>query len=58
MSVKYQEYRVITEETSPDLEKRVNELLQKGWVPIGGVSITYVHPRYITQYSQAIALLW
>lgn len=58
MSVKYQDYKVIKEETDYMLQKRVNDHLQKGWIPTGGISITYVQPRHAVQYAQALILPW
>lgn len=34
------EYKVVSEETSADLENAVNVLIKSGWVPVGGVSVT------------------
>lgn len=58
MPVKYQDYKILSEESSYNLQRKVNELLQKGWVPIGGVSATTFETRYVPvkQYSQAVAL--
>jgi len=58
MPVKYKDYKVLSEESSYNLQRKVNELLKNGWVPIGGVSATNITTRYVpyTQYSQAVAL--
>jgi len=34
------EYKIIHGKTPEDLEKKVNALIQQGWKPLGGVSIT------------------
>ena len=43
--MKKAEYKVVSgPEGLPQLEKRVNDLLNKGWKPIGGVSFNSGYP--------------
>lgn len=39
-------YKVITEISMMKLEKKVNKLLQDGWRPLGGCSITTLETTY------------
>jgi hypothetical protein len=34
------EYQLVESGTIENVEKKVNELIQKGWQPLGGVSIS------------------
>lgn len=33
------EYKIIGEQNTDDLENRVNNAIDEGWIPIGGVSV-------------------
>lgn len=34
------QYKIVFEATAKELESKVNELLNKGWEPLGGVSVS------------------
>ena len=38
--VKFKEYRVVSEVGFVKFQNRVNDLIQQGWEPLGGVSYT------------------
>ena len=62
MSDSYHRYRLLTAETADELENLVDELLQDGWVPIGGVSVAIgrytpfgqSYPEDLRIYAQAM----
>lgn len=37
------EYKFVSEERGSDLEETVNRLIEQGWVPCGGVSVSVCH---------------
>ena len=38
---------ITVEQTYKEFEKLVNEQIEKGYIPLGGVSISYVSPHHI-----------
>jgi hypothetical protein len=36
------EYKLVLEQTGPDLEDSVNKWIAKGWKPLGGVAVSTV----------------
>lgn len=49
-------YKIITGDTSQNLEKRVTESLKEGWVPQGGVGTTFsgYMAQAVVQYKSAM----
>lgn len=51
-------YDIVTAATAHDLVKLVNQRIQEGWQPQGGVSITLVDYEHVTyrieKYAQAL----
>lgn len=42
------------ENTTSDLDTKVNEMIKQGWIPLGGVSIAHNNQMNYMQYSQAM----
>ena len=49
-------YKAITATSIEELNKRANELLCNGWVPVGGVSVILGPCGNYVRYSQAFGL--
>lgn len=47
-------YKVVEASTSRSLEDDVNNLLEEGWVPVGGVS--FMRQGAYSNYAQSLAL--
>ena len=48
------DYRIATGYGVSELALRVNELLDRGWTPVGGVAVEPASGGYAAVYSQAL----